>query len=65
MLDSKLSRCSKICANMVYHAIALGNGHKYFWSLVNTDCSSAKWQTRSDKTLISMNSSICNQDKLY
>lgn len=46
MLDSKMSRTSKICVLMLFHAVALGDGNKYFWAIVNGDCTHKNWQIR-------------------
>ena len=46
MLDSRKSRTSKIAVIMLFHAMALGDGHKYFWTIVNGDCMHKNWQIR-------------------
>ncbi|XP_067931841.1 protein unc-79 homolog [Watersipora subatra] len=46
MLDSRQSRTAKLAVQMLFHAIALGNGHVYFWSIVNGDCSHDSWRVR-------------------
>ena len=46
MLDSRQSRTSKLAVNMLFHAIALGKGHEYFWSIVNSDCTHSSWRVR-------------------